>query len=295
MTDGPALLNLDRASIGTRERLTLTGVDLCSETQHLLLIEPAMSIFRLLAGRGPEQLLAGKVTLLGHDVLRREHHAACGVLAVETALPARWTIRHYLSWAARISGATQRGAQDRVEATLHQLGLTSLSKQPLRFLGANVRMALRFAAAVIHDPQVLVLELPGQGWGADEATLIHRWLEQCCSQARLLLCAPTLPIVESAWLDEATEACILHRGTLLAQETPGAAMANAAMYAVTVTQGAEALCARLKDDGMTLHGGPRHFTVRLPAGLAPRDLLCAATETEATIVQLEPIFAPAML
>ncbi len=72
-------------------------------------------------------------------------------------------------------------------------------------------------------------------------------------------------------------------------------MAEATMYTLTVTRGAEALAAQLEECGIALRGGPQHFTALLPTGHAPHDLLHAASETGAAIVQLEPIFTPTVL
>jgi hypothetical protein len=70
-------------------------------------------------------------------------------------------------------------------------------------------------------------------------------------------------------------------------------MAESQMCAITVTRGGQALAARLGEEGIALRGGPQHFTALLPRGHTPLDLLRAAVESQATIVQLEPLFRPA--
>jgi energy-coupling factor transporter ATP-binding protein EcfA2 len=220
MTSAPPLLDIEQAFIGTREQLALRDFSLTSEARHLLLVQPAMSLFRLFAGRGPERLLEGRVALVGRDVSCGDHHAVTGILPSETPLPPRWRLQEYLAWAARVSPASKKASRERVAATIEQLGMAGIRKQQLRHLGGIERMALRFAAAIIHQPEVLVLELPAKGWGGGEAAMIRDWLTRCCRETRLLLCTPSLPAPDSPWFDVVAELCVVQEGVLLAQAPP---------------------------------------------------------------------------
>lgn len=121
------------------------------------------TLFRLFTGQiRPNE---GAVSLWGknpwHDrsILRRVGFAPEG-----EALPARETARRWVERLAVLSGVPVAEAPDRVDATLRTVNLEPADRErPLEECSNGMRQKAKLAQAIVHDPDVLILDEPFSG------------------------------------------------------------------------------------------------------------------------------------
>ena len=104
----------------------------------------------------------GSVELLGSsDPLAVRHQV--GYLPEERGLYARMKVREQLVFLASLRGLDLRESDRRAGAWLDRVGLTDRAQVLTRELSKGMQQKVQFAAAVIHDPALVVLDEPFSG------------------------------------------------------------------------------------------------------------------------------------
>lgn len=124
---------------------------------------------------------AGKVEVAGHDVSTRHGRRAArrllGLLPQRFDLVGGMTLRDTVAYAGWSSGLDKREC---VPAALRALELVQLDDRAgdrVRRLSGGQRQRLGIAAAVVHDPQVLILDEPTVGLDPVQRVRIRQHLE----------------------------------------------------------------------------------------------------------------------
>ena len=161
----------------------------------------------------------GEVTVMGLDARRegRKVRAKIGVLPQETALYTELTGRQNLRFAADLYGVPDPGA--RMEEVLTLVGLTARADDPVGSLSGGMQRRLAIARAMVHSPEVLILDEPTLG--VDIEARHEIWVE-----IRALKAQGRTVVLTTNYLDEAEALCdrlaILRDGRLLADDSPAA-------------------------------------------------------------------------
>lgn len=157
----------------------------------------------------------GSARVLGFDAERQSEQvrARTGYMSQKFALYQELTARENLAFYAGVYGV--RDLQ-RVDALLEQLGLAPAANQLARTLSTGWRQRLALATAIIHHPQLLLLDEPTSG--VDPTARRAFW-----ELIYTLVAAGITTLVTTHYMDEA-EYCsqigILNNGKLLALDTP---------------------------------------------------------------------------
>jgi len=134
-------------------------------------------VFGLLGPNG-----SGKTTfirLLGGYLLPTAGHLEiCGCDAVEQSLEARrrigyvpeaaplygyMRVREFLVFMARLRGLGERAVRDAVDRVIVALALEPVADKPTRTLSRGFRQRTAIAQALVHDPELLILDEPANG------------------------------------------------------------------------------------------------------------------------------------
>jgi len=154
----------------------------------------------------------GKISVLGDKNCSPSTRRHIGYLPEISALPANLTCLEFLRFVGRCSGMQQTQMKERADMLLHRLGIWHVRKRRLNTYSKGMQQRASFAAAMIHDPELLILDEPMSGLdpiGRSEViALIHDLRTQGKS---ILFCSHLLDDVEHI----TDHVAILHQGHLL--------------------------------------------------------------------------------
>jgi ABC-2 type transport system ATP-binding protein len=108
---------------------------------------------------------SGTVTVAGYDVLERseEIRRRIGYLPEVPPLYQEMTVRSFLDFAARLKGVSSRDVARRVAEVEEVTRVSEVSQQVIGTLSAGYRQRVGIAQAVVHKPDVLILDEPFAG------------------------------------------------------------------------------------------------------------------------------------
>ncbi|MET9883983.1 ABC transporter ATP-binding protein [Streptomyces sp. NPDC006430] len=108
---------------------------------------------------------SGTVTLLGHDLVRHPERASrlLAYLGQESTALDELTVALAAETTGRLRGLDARAARAGRDAVLEELGLTPIAGRPLKKLSGGQRRLACFAAALVGERPVLVLDEPTTG------------------------------------------------------------------------------------------------------------------------------------
>jgi len=154
----------------------------------------------------------GKIEVMGKDP--RDHRARRGIgyLPEVPAFPANLTALDLLAFVGATCGMPKDLMRDSSERWLTALGLWEARKRPLRSYSKGMQQRASFAAALLPDPELLILDEPMSGLDpigrADIIALIRRLRDE---GRTILFCSHILEDVDRL----ADEVLILHKGRAL--------------------------------------------------------------------------------
>ncbi|MBT53203.1 MAG: multidrug ABC transporter ATP-binding protein [Mameliella sp.] len=190
---------------------------------------PAGSVFGLLGpnGAGKSTLInilaglviktSGKVDIWGWDQDRnpRQSRASIGVMPQELNLDPFFTPRDALEVQAGLYGVPK--AQRRSDEILEMVGLTDKAGAYARTLSGGMRRRLLLAKALVHSPQVLVLDEPTAGVDIELRQMLWQNVRRLNKDRGMTI------ILTTHYLEEAEEMCdeiaIINHGQKVAQDS----------------------------------------------------------------------------
>ncbi|HZI84118.1 MAG TPA: ABC transporter ATP-binding protein [Casimicrobiaceae bacterium] len=174
---------------------------------------------------------SGEGTCLGHDIVRdtKAIKREVGYMTQRFSFWEDLTIRENLRFVARMYG--MRNARGKVEQSLDQLGLKQRGNQLAGTLSGGWKQRLALAAALLHEPQLLLLDEPTAG--VDPKARRDFWQELHSLAARGITV-----LVSTHYMDEA-ERCMklgyILYGRLLVQGTAHEVIASQALHTWAVS------------------------------------------------------------
>jgi ABC-2 type transport system ATP-binding protein len=107
----------------------------------------------------------GTVRVCGHDVVRdpRAAHLRVGYVPDEPCLYDKLTGREFLWFIADMFGMPRHAAQTRIDREIEQFELGEFADDLAESYSLGMKQRLVFAASLLHDPDVLVLDEPMVG------------------------------------------------------------------------------------------------------------------------------------
>jgi ABC-2 type transport system ATP-binding protein len=163
---------------------------------------------------------AGEVSVCGHDIEKAAVAAkSCmGYLPEGAPSYGEMTAGEFLDFAADIRGLSGERRRQRKNVVIDRLGLAPVIDQVIETLSKGFRRRVGLAQALIHDPQVLILDEPTDGLDPNQKHEVRRLINE--------LSKDKLVIVSTHILEEVHEVCtraiIIADGRIVADETPTA-------------------------------------------------------------------------
>ena len=106
---------------------------------------------------------SGRATILGKDVPSPEAMGNVGFLPENPYVYPYLTPREFVSLCGRLNGMGGAKLEKAVVAVLERVGIAYAMDRPVRNLSKGMLQRTGFAAALVHDPELLILDEPMSG------------------------------------------------------------------------------------------------------------------------------------
>ncbi len=179
---------------------------------------------------------SGTIEIFGYDNVRawREARRFVGLAPQEYNFDRYLSIRDVLIYQAGYYGLRGAAVRARADALLERFGLASKSGETFTRLSGGMKRRLSLARALIHEPQLLILDEPTAG--VDVELRIELW-----QLLRDLNAGGTTIILTTHYLEEAESLCkniaIIEGGKLVAMESTEKLLARRGTATLRVTVG----------------------------------------------------------
>ncbi len=159
---------------------------------------------------------SGEVKICGHDIITdmRAARSALGVVPQELILDTFFTVREALDIHAGYYGVPK--AKRRTQEIIDAMGLTDKADAPSRRLSGGMRRRLLVAKALVHSPEVLILDEPTAGVDVELRTQLWDYVKKLNQQG-------TTVLLTTHYLEEAQELCdtiaVINHGEVVAHDS----------------------------------------------------------------------------
>ena len=105
---------------------------------------------------------SGELKVLGHPSAL-EAKDRIGYLPEERGLYRKMKVAPYLTFIARLKGVPERGLGERVQTAIESIGLEGVENKRCEELSKGMSQKIQILAAIIHEPELLILDEPFSG------------------------------------------------------------------------------------------------------------------------------------
>lgn len=161
----------------------------------------------------------GKAVLAGHDVEREpaEVRRHVGVVFQTQSLDKALTVEENLRSQGHLHGLSGSVLRERMQRAMEQLGLTDRRKDLVETLSGGLKRRVEIAKALLHRPQVLLMDEASTGLDPAARRDLSRHVENLRSGEGVTILLTT-HILEEA--DRCDRLVLLHQGSIVAHGTP---------------------------------------------------------------------------
>jgi ABC-2 type transport system ATP-binding protein len=237
---------------------------------------------------------SGRGEVLGMDVQRHrlDIRQACGFVPEDECIFPGVLGIEFVAYAGALCGMSSSDGLQRAHEVLNYVGLGEARYRQVESYSTGMKQRLKLAAAIVHDPRLLILDEPTNGMdpaGRQEMLELARDLAHN-KDISLLFSSHLLPDVEYV----CDHVLVLGAGRLLAQgEIRDLKALHDSSHEVRVKNDARAFASRLHEFGCTTTiahegEGADSLTVQLPPGQTQQILWKVAAESGEQIRHLRP-------
>lgn len=156
---------------------------------------------------------SGRIAVAGHDVVRDGLAARRKIGYVPEAVPLYGHMRvdEFLRFMAQLRGVAAGAVNAAVERAVELLALGDVLRKPVRVLSRGYRQRTALAQALVHDPEVVVLDEPTNGLDPRQIIEMRRLIRTLAGRCTVLMTSHILGEIEKT----ADRAALLLDGRLL--------------------------------------------------------------------------------
>ncbi|HXU40938.1 MAG TPA: ATP-binding cassette domain-containing protein [Burkholderiales bacterium] len=161
---------------------------------------------------------SGKVSIGGHDVAESplEAKRLIGYLPENAASYPDMTVHGFLNFTAELRGLDGAARKKAVGRAVEMCFLESVLRQSIDTLSKGYKHRTCLAQALIHDPQVLVMDEPTDGLDPNQKHEVRNLIRELGKDKAIVFSTHILEEVDAA----CTRAIIIDRGRIVANGTP---------------------------------------------------------------------------
>jgi ABC-2 type transport system ATP-binding protein len=160
----------------------------------------------------------GKVTLDGFDVVEQslEVRRRVGYLPETVPLYTEMTVTSYLKYMGTLRGMNSNQLKKRIPEVIDVCRLGDYRKTIIGKLSKGYRQRVGISQAILHEPEVLVMDEPTIGIDPIQVVETRRLIQELGKQQTVVLSSHILPEVSMI----CGRVLIIHQGRIVAEDTP---------------------------------------------------------------------------
>jgi ABC-2 type transport system ATP-binding protein len=161
---------------------------------------------------------SGKVTVAGHNVAEEpiEAKKRIGYLPELPPVYTDMRVTEYLAFVARIKGLPRRDIKPRLEEVSKTCAIADVRERQIGKLSKGYRQRVGLAQAIIHNPEVLVLDEPTAGLDPKQIIETRELIKNLAGQHTIVLSTHILPEVAKT----CDRVVVINGGKIAAVGTP---------------------------------------------------------------------------
>jgi ABC-2 type transport system ATP-binding protein len=171
---------------------------------------------RILTGYMPAT--EGKAMVAGFDVFEQpiEAKRRTGYLPETPPLYPDMTVREYLDFVAKLKGIPSADRAARVRAVMERVWVADMGDRHCGKLSKGYRQRVGLAQAIIHNPDVLILDEPTAGLDPKQIIETRQLIKELAGSHTIILSTHILPEVSQT----CQRVVIINKGHVVALDTP---------------------------------------------------------------------------
>ncbi|RMH17400.1 MAG: ABC transporter ATP-binding protein [Acidobacteria bacterium] len=190
---------------------------------------------------------AGRVRVAGFDLATDSLRARqrIGYLPENAPAYGEMTVSGFLDFIAQARAIED--APRAIARVIERTGLSRVKHQTIDTLSKGFKRRVGLAQALIHDPEVLILDEPTDGLDPNQKVLVHKLIDELAADRCIVLSTHILDEVERI----CNRAMIISQGKILVDSTPEALIARAPSHNVirlSLYQESPALLDRIRQE-----------------------------------------------
>jgi ABC-2 type transport system ATP-binding protein len=157
---------------------------------------------------------AGEARIVGHDVVSQsiEARRKLGYLPESAPSYSEMRVWDYLAFIGRVRGLAAAEREAAIERAAHECELTGRLYQVIGTLSKGYRQRVGLAAAILHQPPVLILDEPTSGLDPNQIAVIRDLIRRIGQRRTVILSTHIMQEVQAV----CDRVLILHQGELVA-------------------------------------------------------------------------------
>ena len=161
---------------------------------------------------------SGNISVAGFDVFENAMSVKkrVGYLPEHPPLYNEMTVESYLTFVGKIKGLSGKDLKIKMERTLDRTNTLDVRKRLIAKLSKGYKQRVGIAQALIHDPEVLVLDEPTVGLDPKQIIEVRNLIKELGEDHTIILSTHILPEVSAT----CGRVIIINNGRIVAEDTP---------------------------------------------------------------------------
>jgi ABC-2 type transport system ATP-binding protein len=167
---------------------------------------------------------SGRASIAGFDVFENslEARARLGYMPENVPLYTEMRVTEYLNYRAALKGVSGRHVRERVGIVKELCNLKDVENKIIGALSKGYRQRVGLADALVHDPDLLILDEPTIGLDPNQIRQVRELIKSLGKRHTILLSTHILPEVEMT----CSRVIIINKGRIEASDTPENLLGN---------------------------------------------------------------------
>ena len=212
---------------------------------------------------GLVNITSGSATIMGHDSVKefRQARKLIGLSPQELNFDVFFSIGELLELQAGYYGLSNKEAKERTTIMLEQFGLAEKRNSRARELSGGMKRRVQIAKALVHDPQIVILDEPTAGVDIELRHMLWDYLRQINVEGKTIL-------LTTHYIEEAEQLCetvsIINDGNIIVTDSPEKLTRAHGMSGLEITLTSEVTDLKLNPWTFNIIDGKIHVNIDHP-------------------------------